>query len=475
MMWELSYNRAALRSHAAHLGVGAFHRAHQQGYYDDLACAGGDWGVVGVNLTPPDLAERHAAQGGVYSVLTEDGDGATCRPIGTLLELHDAASAPGLDWAGISFATLTITEKGYCHHSGTTELDPDKVVADLATPETPRTAIGYLAWMLERRRRAGQGPITLASCDNVPDNGVLLGAVLTDYAARAFPELSRWMAQNVAFPTSMVDRIVPAMSDASRARLEVACGCADTLGVVAEPFRQWVIEDRFAASRPALEHVGVQVTSDLASYEHMKHRLLNGLQSAYAELGRLCGHEGSHGAATDPVLAAWAVPFLASQSDTLTCPEGEDLEIYGRTSLRRLQNPTIHHPLNQIASDASFKLPQRIGAPAAELLARGARAEAQAMVLAGWALQVGDGQVDCGGVTVSDPMATDLAALRTRHGGSAEDLARALLAQPIWPERLRTDPDFAAATAHWIRAFAAATPATRRARIEEFLRERMNA
>lgn len=474
MARAVSYDRAALRPRAAHLGVGAFHRAHQQSCYDELARAGGDWGVVGINLTPPDIAASHAAQGGVYALVTEDGQGRACHEIATLLQVHDAAAAAAVDWSDIAFCTLTITEKGYCHHSGSHALDPQKVAADLAAPEAPGTAIGYLAWMLERRRQAGGAPITLASCDNVADNGRLLGSVLRDYAARAFPQLPDWLERNVAFPTSMVDRIVPAMSDASRGRLEAACGRRDALGVVAEPFRQWVIEDRFAGPRPALETAGVQIVADLAPFEHMKHRLLNGLQSAYAELGRLCGHDSSHAAATDPVLERWARAFLAAQAETLDCPEGEDLEAYGRSSLARLQNPTIHHPLNQIASDASFKLPQRIAAPAAERLAQGKSAELQAMVLAGWALQAGDTRPDGGGVVTSDPMGAQLAQMRA-DAADSEGLMRAVLALPLWPDRLGQDADFAAQATRWLRAYAAPDPALRRAQIDDFVRERMNA
>ena len=479
MNWNLPYDRAGLAMRAVHVGVGAFHRAHQQTYYDDLArlCAGSKdaWGVIGINLTPPDIAAAHFAQDGCYSVMTEDGQVSETRDIGTLRQIHDADHAAAVDWSTIDFATLTITEKGYCHRSGSTELDPEKITEDLASPDSPGTAIGYLAWMLHQRRLAKGGPITLASCDNVADNGVLLGSVLRQYVALAFPETSAWVEDNVAFPTSMVDRIVPAMNSQSRAALEAALGRHDALGVVAEPFRQWVIEDCFAAERPAFERVGVQVVAELAPYEHMKHRLLNGLQSAFAELGRLCGHDSSHGVSTDEDLQSWASVFLASQAATLTCPAGENLEAYGRTSLKRLQNPTIHHPLNQIASDASFKLPQRIAAPAAELLERGLPAETQAMVMAGWALQAGNTDPDDNGVVTTDPMSAQLSALRKANEGSASDLAQAFLALPLWPERLREDAGFAASTSKWVHLFAGASAEERRAHIRQFSREASNA
>nr|WP_321981591.1 mannitol dehydrogenase family protein [uncultured Cohaesibacter sp.] len=452
----LPYDPEQLALTMAHIGVGAFHRAHQQSYYNDLACAGELTGVVGINLTPPDLASQYNNQNRRYCVLTEDNHESRVDQIGTLRELHDASTAPEVCWDPISFVTLTITEPGYCHKSGTTELDWDVVAKDLASPETPMTAIGYLAWMLECRRRANGAPITLASCDNLPKNGKLLQAVMEQYVSKAFPELLPWMDENVCFPVSMVDRIVPAMSDASRQKLQDACGHADQIGVVAEPFRQWVIEDKFAAARPALEKVGVTVVPDVAPYAKMKYRLLNGIQSAYAEIGRLCGLETSFDASTCPELADWARVFHASQCSTLMCPQGEDLADYSRVSLQRLQNPCIYHPLNQIASNASFKLPQRIAEPVDDLIRKGREhaAEPQAMVFAAWAVNGGNTSPDSKGISMSDPMSSTISNLCDLHEGNAYDLAKAVLALPIFPQTLQTSVPFVQLVGKWIERFA---------------------
>ncbi|MBB4303222.1 fructuronate reductase [Rhodobium orientis] len=452
----LGYDPAVLRPGALHLGIGAFHRGHQQVYYDDLARDGErDWGVVGINLLPPDLGDAHRRQAGRYGVLARDQHGSDCRAIGTLREFHFVAgAADAARFADARFVTLTITEKGYCHVPGTTDLDPTSAIAaDLAAPKTPATAVGFLCHLLEARRQAGGGGVTIASCDNVPANGRLLRAVMEQYAAEAWPQLGPWMRDNVAFPNSMVDRIVPAMSAESRHLLEATLGTGDALGVVTEPFRQWVLEDAVAGARPPFERAGVQIVPDVAPYEHMKHRMLNGLQSAYAELGRLCGCATSHAAATDPALVAWAKWFHKVQATTLACPPGEDLAAYGRVSLERLANPTIHHPLGQIATDGSFKLSQRIAAPAADLVAAGGDPTCHAMVLAAWMLQAGECKPDAGGFTPSDPLATRLADLRSRHAGDAAATAGAFLDLPIFLPALGKSAGFRELVAKWIGIF----------------------
>ncbi|WP_306151520.1 mannitol dehydrogenase family protein [Roseovarius sp. MMSF_3281] len=466
---HLTYDPAALRIGAAHIGMGAFHRGHQQTYYDDLARAGHrDWGVAGINVAPPDIAAVHAAQNGVYSVLAEDQDDCTLRRIGTLRRADDRPDPCDPLWDEIGFATLTITEKGYCHVSGSTMLDTSSAIAaDLATPDAPVTAVGFLAAMLDRRRRNGGAPITLASCDNVASNGALLRGVLTDFVARTRPGLVGWIEDNVAFPDSMVDRIVPRMSGASADRLARAAGKPDALGVVGEPYRQWVLADRFAqAPRPPLEEVGVQVVPDVEIFEYMKHRMLNGLQSAFAELGRLAGHGASHEAATDPALVAWARRFLAAQAETLTCPPGENLADYAATTLHRLANPTIVHPLAQIASDASFKLPQRIFAPAADRLVAGRDVALHASIVAGWIAQAGDATPDRYGVTVSDPGAARVAIARDA-AGSARAVADAVIRAPLFPEALAASAVFKVQVADWLELIRAGDPDRLRARLRD--------
>ncbi|ETW10980.1 mannitol dehydrogenase domain-containing protein [Roseivivax marinus] len=291
--------------------------------------------------------------------------------------------------------------------------------------------------------------------------------MVTEFVANARPGLSGWLEDNVAFPDSMVDRIVPRMSESSSRRLAGASGGQDALGVVAEPFRQWVLADAFAdAPRPPLEETGVQIVRDIAIFEHMKHRILNGLQSAFAELGRLAGHSASHEAATDPALAGWALRFLAAQAETLSCPPGENLDTYAATTLHRLANPTIVHPLAQIASDASFKLPQRVFAPAAERLQAGRDVAPHAAVVASWIAQAGDPTPDQYGVRVSDPGSAQVAAARDA-AGPARAVADAVVRTPLFPEALAASDDFKGQVAAWLDLIRCDDPDRLRARLRD--------
>ena len=452
-MLSLSYDPLKLPITAAHIGTGAFHRAHQQSYYDDLAQAGIGIAVHGINLAPPDIANLHKAQGGCYHIMTEDQCSRSLNSIGTLRSAVSKPDALDPAWDEISFVTLTITEKGYCHRLGASELDPESAIAtDLANPENPTTAPGFLCRMLERRRLSGAGGITLASCDNITANGELLRGVMDSYAREAWPQLVGWMQDNVAFPQSMVDRIVPVMTTGSAERLRNAIGKDDPLGVVSEPFRQWVLEDKAASHRPELERVGVQIVPNVTIFEHIKYRLLNGLQTALAEIGRLVGHQTSCDAACDPVLAKWSRYFMAQQIETLTCPEGENLWQYAETSLARLTNPMIQHPLSQIASDASFKMPQRLITPAAERRVHGLDAEPYAIVVASWIHLSERLPADRFGLNVKDPIIASIAALRNA-ARTPDAIAKAVLRHPLFSQSLSEDMVFEGQVSDWLAFF----------------------
>ena len=388
-----------------HLSPGAFHRAHQALYADALIRAGHpEAGIRDICIFPPLTAQAHAAQGGAYHVLLRDGTTQELHRITAIREVQDRPDADMLCDPALRLVTMTLTEKGYCHRPGTQQLDLDAVAADLADPQHPQTALGWLALALARRRDAGLPGITLASCDNIPANGRLLEAVLTRYVAEAWPDLAAWMAANVTFPVSMVDRIVPRVdAEAARAIAEMT-GAPDALGVVAEPFGQWVIEDRFALPIPPLDKVGVQIVADVAGYERMKHRILNGAQTAIAHLGALSHFATSYDAACDPVMGAWLERFCAAQAQTLPCPEGEDLDAYASTTMARLRNPHIRHPLTQIGTDSSFKLGQRI-VEAAEHHLDSPETDLYALTIAAW-MRYNTGRDAAGGtIPVEDPLA----------------------------------------------------------------------
>lgn len=292
------YDRAALKIGMAHIGVGAFHRCHQAEYTDDvIEQEPGDWGVVGINLRPPSLGSTLEPQDGLYSRALRQGDEVELRVIGCIKRVIDGGESPdtaiaALASSSVVLSTLTITEKGYCHVPASGALDEgnEDILHDLRHPAAPRSALGLLTGALERRRTTHGKGMTLISCDNIPSNGHLLRQVLTDFARVRSPALADWIASEVRFPSTMVDRIVPATQsqDFDYARLE--CGLDDQGAVVGEPFRQWVVENDFSHGRPAWELAGAQFVQDVQPYELTKMRLLNAAQSAFAYYGALCGH-----------------------------------------------------------------------------------------------------------------------------------------------------------------------------------------
>lgn len=425
-----------------HLSPGAFHRAHQAVYADALIRAGHpEAGIRDVCLFPPHIGQAHVAQGGAYHVLLRDGTAQELRKITAIREVLDQPDPAMLCDPALRLVTMTLTEKGYCHVPGTQRLDRLAIGADLADPLHPRTAIGWLALALARRREAGLPGITLASCDNIPVNGRLLEAVLSAFVAEAWPDLKDWMAAHVTFPVSMVDRIVPRVDPAAAEAIATLAGGPDALGVVAEPFGQWVIEDRFALPIPPLDKVGVQIVADVAPYERMKHRILNGAQTAIAHLGALSGFATSFDAASDPVMGAWLERFCAAQAQTLDCPPGEDLDAYCRATMERLRNPHIRHPLTQIGTDSSFKLGQRI-VEAAEHHMAGPDAGLYALTIAAW-MRYNTGRDAAGRqIPVDDPLAAVFHAIDHDAKGDPAALVEGYLQLDLFDGPLRQSATF---------------------------------
>lgn len=425
-----------------HLSPGAFHRAHQAVYADALIRAGHpEAGIRDVCLFPPLIGQAHAAQGGAYHVLLRDGTTQDLRRITAIREVLDRPDPAMLCDPALRLVTMTLTEKGYCHVPGTQRLDRDAMSSDLADPLHPQTALGWLALALARRRDAGLPGITLASCDNIPVNGRLLEAVLSAYVAEAWPDLAGWMAANVTFPVSMVDRIVPRVDPAAAQAIADLAGAPDALGVVAEPFGQWVIEDRFALPIPPLDKVGVQIVADVAPYERMKHRILNGAQTAIAHLGALSGFATSYDAASDPVMGVWLARFCTAQAQTLECPPGEDLDAYARATMARLRNPHIRHPLTQIGTDSSFKLGQRI-VEAAEHHLDGPQAGLYALTIAAW-MRYNTGRDAAGRpIPVDDPLAAVFKEIDRAAQGDPSALVQGYLRLDLFDGPLRRNAQF---------------------------------
>jgi fructuronate reductase len=403
------------RVRIVHLGIGAFHRAHQAMYTEEC----GDWGGCGISQRSPRVAGELAPQDCLYTLLVRDGPRSWPRVIGAVREVLYAAADPGAVAARIadpdvSVVSLTVTEKGYRHDPASGRLrrgDPE-IAADLAG-RPPRTMIGQLTAGLAARSAARAGPVTVLCCDNLPANGPTVRGLVLAYAkgyaaqhadAASLPD---WIAARVAFPATMVDRIVPSATDADRADVAALLGVRDLGAVVAEPFTQWVIEDSFAGPRPAWEKAGAQLVTDVAPYEKVKLRMLNGAHSALAYLGGLAGHEFIADALADDVLAACAYQLMACDAaPTLQAPPGMELGDYARQVVKRFGNTALRHRCAQVAMDGSQKLPQRLLGTIADRFGAGRTPVWAALAVAAWMRHVWTGRTDDGRpFGADDPMA----------------------------------------------------------------------
>jgi len=429
-----SYDRSAVTPGIVHLGIGAFHRAHQAVYVDDLLSQFPDWGIVGASLRRPDTKDALDPQSGLYSVLVRDAGGSTCRVIGSVLEIIDATREGErlLDLMAspaIRIVSLTVTEKGYCHDPATGRLDrshPD-IVHDLANPASPRSAPGFIVEALDRRRRAGLAPFTVMSCDNLPSNGHTASRIISEFAATRGSELAAYVA-TAAFPSTMVDRIVPATTDADRQAVGEALGLEDTWPVVTEPFTQWVIEDRFSAGRPAFETVGAQMVRDVEPFERMKLRMLNGSHSTLAYLGYLAGHQYVADAIGDPAFRKLIFGLMTEEViPTLDMPEA-DLPGYRDDLLERFANPALKHRTWQIAMDGSQKLPQRFLGTIRDRIAAGQGYQRLALGVAGWMRYAAGVDEQGNTIDVRDPMVERFRAVAAASGQDPKKLAEGLLA-----------------------------------------------
>ncbi len=411
------YDRDAVRRGVVHLGIGAFHRAHQAAIFE-AALASGDlrWGVTGVSLRSAGVRDQMAPQDGLYTLLVRDGEGERTQVIGAVREVLVAPEDPAAVVAALAspdthLVTLTITEKGYKLDragGGLLRDDPD-VAHDLASLEAPRTAAGFLVAGLAARRAAELAPFTALSCDNLPHNGALLRDAVLAMAEAHDPALAAWIAAEGAFPATMVDRIVPATTDADIALLAARLGVQDRAMVKTEPFLQWVVEDRFCGPRPDLAAFGVQLTDAVAPWEGAKLRLLNGAHSAIAYLGGLAGDSYVHEFVGRPEGRALVEALWDEAAETLEPPAGLDVPAYRRALMARFANPALQHRTRQIAMDGSQKLPQRLIAPMAERRARGLPVEALALAVAAW-MRWQAGVTDLGEhFSIDDPIAARLA------------------------------------------------------------------
>ena len=405
------YDRAAQRRGIVHLGIGAFHRAHQAVYTDEAMAAGDrDWAITGVSLRSPGVRDALGPQDGLYSITERGPAGERVSLVGAVREVLAApedidAVARALASPDTRIVTLTVTEKGY-HRL------PDGALDVAAVERAGGTIHHHLARAFAERQGAGLPGLTLVSCDNLPGNGRALKASLAAWLDRTAPDLRSWFERECACPSTMVDRIVPATNPTDLDRAEALLGLRDEGAVVTEPYRAWVIEDRFAGPRPRWEAGGARFVGDVKPYETAKLRMLNGAHSALAYLGLATGHAHVHEAVADPAIRPVVERLMRREAAASLDPApDQDLDRYADELLARFANPALPHLLAQIAADGSQKIAQRWLEPLAVNAARGRTCPATLRALAAWIVHV---RGDRG--PVNDPLADRLAALWARAG-----------------------------------------------------------
>ena len=415
------YDRQQLRSRIVHFGFGAFHRAHQALLTDRVLNAqGGDWGICEISLFSGDkLMSQLRAQDHLFTVLEKGVEGNQPIIVGAVHECLNAkldslaAIIEKFCEPQVAIVSLTITEKGYCIDPATGKLDVrnERILHDLENPAEPHSAPGILVEALHRRRERGLSPFSVLSCDNIPDNGHVVKNAVLGMAHKRSPELAEWIAEHVSFPGTMVDRIVPAATDASLAEITDALGVEDPCAISCEPFIQWVVEDNFVAARPQWELAGVQLVEDVLPWEQMKLRMLNGSHSFLAYLGYLGGFAHiSDCMQNDALRQAARQLMLNEQAPTLRIT-GVDLNAYADSLIDRFTNPALQHRTWQIAMDGSQKLPQRMLEGIRVHLQRGTPWPLLALGVAGWMRYV-SGVDDTGqAIDVRDPLSDKIRAL----------------------------------------------------------------
>ena len=408
-----SYDRSAVRRGIVHLGIGAFHRAHQAMIFDSILNSGDHrWGITGASLRSPAVRDQMRPQDWLYTVVTRGEGQEHYRLVGSISEILVATEEPKMLVDRIAspetkLVTLTITEKGYKFDraGGGLQVADEDVRIDLRTLAAPRTAIGFLTAALALRHANGSEPLTILSCDNLPDNGGLLRSAVSEMAEAHDSTLSHWIATECSFLNSMVDRIVPATRAEDLVAISQRIGIEDRAAVKTESFCQWVIEDRFVCGKPDLQSAGVHLTDDVRPWEVAKLRLLNGAHSAIAYLGGLMGIEHVDEFVSMPSGEQYINELWSESRTTFVAPSGLDVEGYCRSLIQRFRNSSLAHRTSQIAMDGSQKLPQRLCAPIETRLKQSRSADALALAVAAWIRWQGGVTDDGRKFVVDDPLA----------------------------------------------------------------------
>ncbi|MEM1255231.1 MAG: mannitol dehydrogenase family protein [Cyanobacteria bacterium P01_H01_bin.21] len=419
-----SYDRSKVAHGIVHIGVGGFHRAHQALYIDnyieqEIAQAStsepaSHWGICGVGLLKYDEKMRNflQTQDCLYTLVERSPEKDTARIIGSITRYLLAPDNPQVVIDAIANAqcqivTLTITEGGYFVIEGTGEFDAEHptIQHDLQHPEQPIGVYGFLTAALKQRRQNGLPPFTVLSCDNIQGNGNVVGKMLTAFATLQDPELGQWIAKNVAFPNSMVDRITPATTPADIQMVSDQFGIQDDWPVVAEPFIQWVVEDNFCAGRPDWESVGVQMTDDVHPYEMMKVRLLNGSHLLVGYLGSLLGYTYTSEAMANDLIRTATERLITEVIPTLPSLPGIDIDEYQRTLIERFSNSKVRDQLSRLCLNSSDKLPKFLLGSLRDKLKQGGSIEYLSFTIAAWFRYLSGKDEQGQPLPIDDPMA----------------------------------------------------------------------
>lgn len=456
------YDRSQVAPAIVHLGVGAFHRAHQA-VMTEAVLASGDlaWGIVGAGLMTSGTKDALAPQDGLYTLVERAAGSEKLQVIGAIIELLGGATDLGQVLARMCDArtrivSLTVTEKGYYLDpaSGKLQLQAPAIQADLATPATPRTILGLIVQALKQRKANGIAPFTVLSCDNLPSNGKTAKAAVLAFAREIDVELAAWIETQVSFPCSMVDRITPATTDADRAYVNAQLGMLDAWPIMTEGFVQWVIEDNFTMGRPDWTLGGAVFSNEIEAWENMKLRCLNGAHSTLAYLGQLTGRETVADAMQMPLITDLLDRLWAEVLEVLHAPAGVNPQDYVEQLKQRFCNPALKHRTAQIAMDGSQKLPQRLLATLRERIAAGRPSPALATAMAAW-MHFAVKTAHTPGAVLNDPLSSDILAQARASNDSAAIIDNLLGLNKIFGSDLKTQAGFKAELLDGLRQLAA--------------------
>ncbi|WP_407297238.1 mannitol dehydrogenase family protein [Stutzerimonas zhaodongensis] len=431
-----AYALESVTSGIAHIGVGGFHRAHQAAYTDALMNTGEglDWGICGIGTRVDELPMRDAlaSQHHLYTLVElDDRPDTEVRVIGSIREMvvvpRDGSEAVVARLAdpAIRIVSLTITEGGYCLDDSTGQFNAalPHIQHDLENPRAPISVFGLICAALASRRGEGTGPFTVMSCDNLPHNGDVTRKATLAFASLVDPELASWIESNVSFPNAMVDRITPMTSASHRKNLKQQHGIDDAWPVVCEPFVQWVLEDNFVSGRPAWDKVGVQFTDDVAPYEEMKIKLLNGSHLALTYLGFLRGYRFVHETMADPLFVEYIRRYMDDDVTPQLAPvPGIDLAKYKQTLIDRFSNCAIADQLERVCSDGSSKFPKFTVPTINRLIADNAELDRASLVVAAWAMYLKGVDENGARYSIPDPRAEFCQGLVEEDNGLMERL-----------------------------------------------------